>query len=63
MAFLNDVRSEDNMDFYFTEEQEKFRQEVRDFLEEELGMKVDIVSERAVRQELQEQILNEAVMV
>jgi len=33
------------------------------FLEEELKMKVDIVSERALRQELREQILKQVVMV
>jgi len=33
------------------------------FLEEELKMKVDIVSERAIRQELREQILKQVVMV
>lgn len=34
-----------------------------DFLEERLNVKVDIVSERAIRQELKEQILKEVVMV
>ncbi len=34
-----------------------------DFLEEKLDVKVDIVSERAVREELKEQILKEVVMV
>ena len=34
-----------------------------DFLEEELDVKVDIVSERAIREELKEQILKEVVMV
>ena len=33
------------------------------FLEEKLEMKVDIVSERALRQELREQILKQVVMV
>lgn len=33
------------------------------FLEEKLEMKVDIVSERAIRQELREQILKQVVMV
>ncbi|MDI6810290.1 MAG: nucleotidyltransferase family protein [archaeon] len=34
-----------------------------DFLEEKLDVKVDIVSERAIREELKEQILKEVVMV
>nr|MDO8096451.1 nucleotidyltransferase family protein [Candidatus Wukongarchaeota archaeon] len=34
-----------------------------DFLEEKLGVKVDIVSERALRQEIREQILEEVVAV
>jgi hypothetical protein len=34
-----------------------------DFLEEKLNVKVDIVSERAIRQEIKEQILKEVVMV
>jgi len=34
-----------------------------DFLEEKLKVKVDIVSERAVRQELKEQILKEVMVV
>lgn len=34
-----------------------------DFLEEKLGVKVDIVSERAVRKELKEQILGEVVAI
>jgi len=34
-----------------------------DFLEEKLGRKVDIVSERAVRPELREQIMEELVRV
>lgn len=34
-----------------------------DFLEEKLKVKVDIVSERAVREELREQILKEVVTV
>jgi len=34
-----------------------------DFLEERLNVKVDIVSERAIRQELKDQILKEVVMV
>jgi len=34
-----------------------------DFLEEKLGVKVDIVSERAVRKELKEQILSEVVAI
>jgi predicted nucleotidyltransferase len=34
-----------------------------DFLEEKLGVKVDIVSEGAVRSELREQIMNEVVPV
>lgn len=34
-----------------------------DFLEERLGVKVDIVSERAVRPELRERILNEVVRI
>ena len=33
------------------------------FLEEELGIKVDIVSERAIRPELKKQILSEVVAV
>jgi predicted nucleotidyltransferase len=34
-----------------------------DFLEENLGLKVDVVSERAIRPELRERFLNEAVRV
>jgi hypothetical protein len=34
-----------------------------DFLEEELDVKVDVVSERAIRQELKEKILKEVVEV
>lgn len=34
-----------------------------DFLEDKLKMKVDIVSERAIREELREQILREVVTV
>lgn len=34
-----------------------------DFLEDELRVKVDIVSERAIREELREQILREVVTV
>jgi hypothetical protein len=34
-----------------------------DFLEEELDVKVDVVSERAIRQELKEKILKEMVEV
>lgn len=34
-----------------------------DFLEESLGVKVDVVSERAVRPELRERIFNELVQV
>ena len=34
-----------------------------DFLEEKLDVKVDIVSERAIRQEIKEQILKEVIMV
>jgi len=34
-----------------------------DFLEEKLGIKVDIVSERAVRPELKEKILKEVVTI
>jgi len=34
-----------------------------DFLEQKLGMKVDIVSERAIRPELKERILKEVVAV
>jgi len=34
-----------------------------DFLEERLNVKVDIVSERAIRQEIKEQILKEVIMV
>ncbi len=34
-----------------------------DFLEEKLNVKVDIVSDRAIRQELKEQILSEVVIV
>lgn len=34
-----------------------------DFLEERLNVKVDIVSERAIRQELKDQILKEVIMV
>ena len=33
------------------------------FLEEKLGTKVDVVSERAIRQELKEEILREVVMI
>jgi len=36
---------------------------VADFLEEKLGMKVDIVSERAVRAELKDAILREVVPI
>jgi len=34
-----------------------------EFLEEKLGIKVDVVSERALRPELREQILKEVVVV
>ena len=34
-----------------------------DFLEERLNLRVDVVSDRAIRQELREQILKEVVMV
>jgi hypothetical protein len=34
-----------------------------DFLEEKLKLKVDIVSERAVREELRERILGEVVTI
>ena len=34
-----------------------------DFLEEKLKLRVDVVSDRAIRQELREQILKEVVMV
>jgi len=34
-----------------------------EFLEENLGIKVDIVSERAIRSELQERILSEVVRI
>ncbi len=34
-----------------------------DFLEEKLGLKVDVVSERAVRKELKETILKEVIAV
>ena len=34
-----------------------------DFLEEKLGIKVDVVSERAIRKELKEKILNEVVAI
>jgi predicted nucleotidyltransferase len=34
-----------------------------DFLEEQLGVQVDVVSERAVRPELKDQILKEVVVV
>lgn len=34
-----------------------------DFLEENLGLKVDVVSERAVRPELRERVLNEVVRI
>lgn len=33
------------------------------FLEEKLGVKVDIVSERAIRHELKEEILKEVVAI
>lgn len=36
---------------------------IANFLEEKLNLKVDIVSERAIRQELREQILKQVVMV
>jgi predicted nucleotidyltransferase len=34
-----------------------------DFLEEKLNLKVDIVSERAIREELKDQIFNEVVKI
>jgi hypothetical protein len=34
-----------------------------DFLEDKLGVKVDVVSERAIREELREQILREVVAI
>ena len=34
-----------------------------DFLEKELKLKVDVISERAIREELKEQILKEVVPV
>jgi predicted nucleotidyltransferase len=34
-----------------------------DSLEDKLNLKVDIVSERAIREELRQQIMNEAVAV
>lgn len=34
-----------------------------DFLEEKLNLKVDVVSERAVREELKDQIFNEVIAI